>query len=45
MARNDGQGITPNQAAAGDLGQAVYATGLSQAGWSSRTATRSTTPG
>jgi phage tail sheath protein FI len=34
MARNDGQGVTPNEAAAGDLGQAVYATGLSQAAWS-----------
>jgi phage tail sheath protein FI len=34
MARNDGNGLSPNIAAAGDLGQSQNALGLSQAAWS-----------
>lgn len=34
IARNDGFGVSPNQPAAGDLGVAQYATGLSQPAWS-----------
>lgn len=34
LARNDGAGLSPNTAAAGDKGQANYAVGLSQVAWS-----------
>lgn len=34
ISRNDGAGITPNQPAAGDLGQSDIAVRLSQPGWS-----------
>jgi hypothetical protein len=33
MARNDSQGISPNQPAANNLGEARYVIGLSQPGW------------